>query len=332
MGNPIATLLLLPLFLLQIHSSLGLEAIQSPVTFSSPRWATTVVYDGNDFIYIIGGYQGAYTTAIGEIVRYNISSEEVQVVAQFPGNQARRHGSAVYDAVDDMIYYFGGSDYNGNGVRNYYIIDVKQWTFAQNSFGVWAFNGNTAIWDNTTQSALLFGTQNPWDSSQVMEWSKSSQQFTNLLPWNPPHVLKFDFAVTVWDTPNRTAYIIGGSSIIEGVLSYRRIFKWTAATQQIELLNATLPYDTLWTSGVWDPNSKCAILTGNGYFAWEEGHNALRFCPATEEVTPFVIDNFPNQVEETAAIYVEKLKRIYVVGGFSEANSTISEHIVFIDL
>jgi hypothetical protein len=320
------------IFLLQIQGSVfALEAIRSDATLPTPRFATAAAYDGDDSIYIVGGYQGGYTTTIGEILRYSISTEDVQVVARFPDNQVRRSGSAVYDPNADILYYFGGADFNGNGARNYWTIDVTQGTMTSAQLGVWAWNGNSAVWDNATQSALLFGSQNPWDGSQVIAFSTTSREFTNQLPWSPPDVLKFDLASTVWDSVNRVAYIMGGSSLIEGDLKYDRIFKWTASNRQLELLDITLPYDIMWTSGVWDASSNCAYLIGTGYFPWDGENNALRFCPSTNNITAMVVDNFPPRSEETSSVYVEKLNRIYIFGGWIE-NSIQSNEIVYIDL
>jgi len=309
----------------------ALEAIRSSAILPTPRFAAAAAYDGDETIYVIGGYLGVYQSAIGEILRFNISSEAVEVTARFPDNQVRSQGSAVYDRDDDVIYYFGGADYNLNGQRNYWKINILQGTMASSSLSVWAWNGNTAIWDNTTDSAYLFGTRNPWDSSQVVQFSKATATFTDLLPGVPPQVLKFDFAVTVWDPATKIAYIMGGQSMIEGEYAYDRIFKWTAATGQLELLPTKLPHDILWTSGVWNPNNNCAYLIGTGYFGWEGGDNALTFCPSTNNITTFVVDNFPARSEETAAVYVEKLNRIYVFGGYME-NSIQSNEIIYIDL
>jgi len=320
------------LFLLvQSYESYALEAVRSRSTLPTPRFATSAVYDGNDSIFIVGGYQGGYNTTNGEIVRFNISSEDVQVTARLLDNQVRSQGAAVYDWDDDVIYYFGGTNLSNVGNRDYFTVDLKTGNSTLTPLNIWAWNSNIAIWDNVTKSALLFGSQNPWDGSQIVQFFKTTSTFTDLLPWSPPQIRSFDFAVTVWDAANRTAYILGGQSFVEGELAYDRIFKWTEATRQLELLPTKLPHEILWTSGVWNPNDNCAYLIGTGYFEWEGGDNALTFCPTTNNVTTFSVDNFPTKSEETAAVYVEKLNRIYIFGGYMDDNIQSNE-IIYIDL
>ena len=70
-----------------------------------PLYGHSAVYDGEDSIYLIGGWNGAYN---GEVYKYSINTAEVESVGTFPG---KLFGSTAF--YNNDTYYLGG-----NNVKN----------------------------------------------------------------------------------------------------------------------------------------------------------------------------------------------------------------------
>lgn len=92
----ILTSLLLP------STAKQLVAVEVSTKLPSTRYSTSAIYDGKDAIYIIGGMNIASGSILGEIVKFTISTEEVQLVASVPTPMTV--GSASFDDRTGDIY------------------------------------------------------------------------------------------------------------------------------------------------------------------------------------------------------------------------------------
>lgn len=75
-------MLLITLLLLNYSAGQTLTVEKSLVTLPYPAAGTASVYDGDDTIFIFGGYErSSYSN---KILKYSISTDNVTLVSQFP--------------------------------------------------------------------------------------------------------------------------------------------------------------------------------------------------------------------------------------------------------
>src|SRR5665811_555736 len=91
---------------ISIGQELNAEVVKTRLPDKMIRTAS--IYDGNDSIYIIGGYRPISGVTSEEILKFSITDETITQEASLPLQIQR--GSAVLDNQGENIYYFGGID------------------------------------------------------------------------------------------------------------------------------------------------------------------------------------------------------------------------------
>ncbi|OXA56119.1 Ring canal kelch protein [Folsomia candida] len=100
--------------------------IKSSAKLPALKYLLNPIYDGDDYIYIIDGYDGSYNnTGTAIISRYSISTDEIVSVAQNSVYHLNL-GTAFMDFEQNLIYYLSGLDPIGKILK--VDLNTNNWT------------------------------------------------------------------------------------------------------------------------------------------------------------------------------------------------------------
>jgi len=236
----------------------------------------------------------------------------------------------VYDVDKDTIYWIGGLDSLG-----YYahpqiwalelMDDGASLNMTETSRMPSARYDAASIWDDVNKHAYTFGGYNGSSSfNAILRFSpldNTTVEMSATLPSNR-HLTS-----AVWDPRTEVAYIFGGRTGSSGGY-LNDILRWDSKSDALTKLNVSLPVQIAFTSAVWAGEE--AWIVGGFSNVANNWPAVVRFNPATNQVTSFQVEGLPDKLYATAAVYVERLTRIYIFGGYGDG--AYRQDIWYIDL
>jgi len=277
-------------------AALALEFVVTDSRLPSPLERQSAVYDGDDTIYLIGGYNRLHQDAV---LKYTLSSGAVERVGTFVKISAG--GAFLYNG---QIVYVGGKEHLEG-----YSADVYSYNTQTNSFAVvsqlpLAIRSLILAYDATNEVAYSFGGINNnaftyHDLIMRLDPATSRVEQVGRLPEGRGG----GSAVFADDGK---AYIFGGTVPINHEAFSNEILRFDPAQNTVVKLGAQLPSLVYYSPAV--------LAKGQIYIA---GHEQLiRFNPASEQVEELQVAGWPNYLLAAASVYVPKLDRIYFFGGY----------------
>lgn len=304
-----------------------LTAIRSRARLPMKRAFTTSIYDGEDSIYTFGGseYRNPSFYDYKDILKYTISTDTIQIVNQLP--LPLFYSSTSMD-MSGNIFLFGGIERNAEGGLSYSPLIFKYFP--------------------KTNILQQISTRLPYrmydmaaaktSNNQVYLFGGSTQFNTFLFDMDSLSLTSGGRLPTRWEELKTTAVSDNlGNSFIFGHLDFAPapVIKLNLQTLQMVMGQETLPYFRDRPASVWDGTNAYVI---GGHFP--VGNAIIQFNPVTMTHVLIPVTNFPGDgdsiLSSTAAVYVEKLKRIYFMGGVSISlvggASVYHDEIWYIDL
>jgi hypothetical protein len=290
-------------------SSQTLQAVECSARLLSPRSATAAVYDGDETVYIFGGwYYDPELELIpyADIHAYNLTSDTIEVVAQLP--RTSWDGVTHYDPEFGQIYILRG---DGTFLWRYdpsthETVAVSEW-FGNAASIAGAFTRNNKL-------MTFGGLENP---TQVYEYDLSTgeQGTAGELP------LKAELSVGIHLPEHNSTYIFAGE-----------LGTWDPVVMRYDhSANNTLISKTRfpsWRHGdgqlVW--NGKSIFILGAVVDNGARGDGIIEYIPNSNSSGEDFVRFIPLEglsaelLNDPSAVYVEGLNRIYIFGGYDTQN------------
>jgi hypothetical protein len=293
----------------------NLELVITNTVFPRRLYHIPTAYDGEDSVYLLGGYHGSGWVL--DILKYSISTGFLENIGQMPNIY---YGSTVWVGNGNLIYIGAVSNVDRNN---------KIWKSHSSLPNEWSVVGElptkrtstASVWDQVEFTYIL-GKRDSFNSS-LSRYSSLTNEVVNIAEVG-------DLAEepsAVWDSRTRSAYFFGGRNGSSSNF-FNDILKFDSDSGTLTKLNITLPYPDVYTCAVWTGN-EAYIIGGRGFLA--EIPSIIRFNPATNEVTVVPVNNFPKFFFGTGCVFAEKLNRIYLFSGYS-TDSFYERKIMYIDL
>lgn len=153
----------LPFLLISILTSLLLPsmaellAVEVSTKLPSARYGTSAIYDGNDIIYIFGGYNIVTRTHLADIVKFTLSTEEVKIVASLPVPMSNEVTSIDY-RTGDIYFHHGTSCSPAMSLGVYKYIPNTNTVELVANLSTWNFNcAAVPAYDNPAEVYILGG-------------------------------------------------------------------------------------------------------------------------------------------------------------------------------
>jgi len=255
------------------------------LTYSSP------LYDGYDSIYLIGGYTGInYTQAL----KYSISEDRIEEIGSLP--LMDYGGGAVMDKHKN-IFYIGGKN-----TRDIYRYNPEPRTFSKVGMLPWD-NHYFATIQVDEETAFIIGGNEKKPAKTILSLNLASMSSEDLGGELPQATY---YSSAIWVKEKGSAYIVQ-----DGFMKYNRP---TNVTVEIPLEIETSYQGQV----VWD--GKFAYVIG-GLHARHDATNLVQFDLESETMRMIPVKDFPavrgSSFYGSAAVYVEKINRIYIFGGYT---------------
>jgi hypothetical protein len=317
-----------PIFFLLItfvcSQKVNLEGVLCNARLPSQREDVSVLYDGDDSIYVIGGY--SFPNSYKDVLKYSIPTDTIETIGNLPSPSSG--GASILDGKGNIIHFGGrGGSYVYQISLQSEGIDIVA-SLPDTNYGFSAIK-------TVDQTVLIVGgIYNPFGIWSYSLNSTETIQLSQDLPAYRP------LTSGVWDEARNSAYFFGGND--EHNLYNNRVILLTppepgsnAGHWNITELSDEFP--------PLESGSSVALLVGDYVYlvAGYDKSAILKFDPATRktELLP-VKNNPPNQGTNfryfccTGAAYVEKLQRIYMFGGSRDdiGNDPSTADIWYIDL
>jgi len=293
--------------------SLGqdLEFVTTNVHLPVGRTDVDVVFDGVDSIYSLGGTIekiGELPHWTREVIRYSLTNESIELVDKMVSNAYQ--GSGVW-AGHDTLFYFGGEVHQKLAVSDIWRLPTqgpKNMSHV-NELPVPARQAAT-VWDHGDYIYVIGGgADEDVTLSTILRYTISLNVLEVVAEL--PGARKLTTAVL--DTDSGSIYILGGYGTPVYPYGYDDILRFDPVQGSVEKLEAKLPAPVWNSCAVWVQN-EVYLFTGT---YGSSSYDLIRFNPSTNEVTTHSVSNIPRQLSGQGCVYVEKLKRIYVLGGFN---------------
>jgi len=282
-------------------STSALEFVVTNSRLPTPTELHSVVYDGDDTIYIIGGYELLKQDAV---LKFTLSSGAVERVGTFARISA---GGAFWH--DGRIFYAGGSIHLESFTDNVYNYDPRFNNYTVVNHLPVKMRSLILTYDPADKVAYSFGGINhdlggPPDAYQDMVLRYDPA--TNQLQRTSARLPEGRGAGSAAFAANGLAYIFGGTVPISFESLSDEVLKFDPIQNTVVKLSARFPSNVYYSPAVF---AKGAI-----YIAGQT--NLFKFDPTTEQVETVGVEGWPAYMVAHAAVYVPKLDRIYYVGGF----------------
>jgi hypothetical protein len=279
----------------------GLRAEYIGTVLPGARIRIEAIYDGNDSIYLFGGY-GEISGAVSDILRFDISTERIAKV-----------GEARYDLIDGHVqmdsngnFLYFGSGFDGKKVLRFNpLLDTTE------EVGQLPYHVTYGTSVSTSGTAYIFGgiVNQGGILSFNMETFRSEE--VGSLPINYSSLASVQFG--------NKAYIFGSGG---DTMELKSVLSVNLDTLQTETGPKDFPYiyDSR-TNVVFD--GTMAYIVG-GYMENITGippNSLLSFDPATyqwkhEKVENLMINGDDHWLRAgPSCVFIEKLNRIYMFGG-----------------
>jgi len=258
-----------------------------------PLTKHSAVYDGQDTIYIIGGYNE------DRVTRFSVADGTVEVISTFLKVHS---GAAVMDG-EDIVYfggYISGKARSSSGIYRFSTVH-RNFTLA-NNLPV-AMERMALAWDPVGHVAYTFGGVGLGNLDQVLRYRASDDEIEQLalLPE------RRSGAGAVWDHRQEVAYVFGGEGSRRAL--GREIFRFnpSAASPIVARVTATLPYAVEWP---------CAVFANDYVYVVGDRGRLIKFDPKSERVESVAVDGWRRPLTYSACVHVPKQSRIYLIGGY----------------
>ncbi|OXA65047.1 hypothetical protein Fcan01_01424 [Folsomia candida] len=280
-----------------------LVAQLSQVKLPTRMEKTTVSYDGDDTIYIFGGFRTAPLYRSRDILEYRISTDSIRIqpAGTFPIEISS--GTVTRDRFGNY-YYFGGFDDDSLPSQKIYHFSpatgqvVELGSFSNSLFDAVGFQYNDTI-------SYIVGRS----PTAMVQFDLDGVQLN--VGVRLPVVL---MRTGVFWNGNQTAYVIGSSQMETGPPHV--IIKYDIPSGQAVLMGEIdFPDMNSTPATTWDSRFEFAYAIGG----FEQNDAIMRMNLGTESIEMLPVENFPGggrtMFYNSAAAYVEKLNRIYFFGG-----------------
>jgi len=284
----------------------------------SGRSSLSGAYDGDDTIYLMGGYGNwAYPR---DVLKYTISTDKIEHAGDLPVNSYA--GNTIIDK-DKRIFHIVGDQLLNKDIlqfspANQSFVKVASLPYANEYSAVLQPDPDT-VW-------IIGGNRQP---KSFLKWNLKTFQIQKEANLSDP----YQFPSAIFVEEKGAAYIFGDGN--------QPITKYNVSTKQFQKLPNHFPKTGAFDRAVWDGRYGY-IIGGGGKRPSTDllpGNTILRFDPNTEDVTSLNLEGSPLSAEDEfsdmAAVYVGKLNRIYVFGGFTTADGlelVDRDWIFYIDL
>jgi hypothetical protein len=265
--------------------------------------ASSAVYDGKNFIYILGGFgwvnERGRNEHFSDIYRFSISSETIEKVGSLPQGLT---GSAIWDG--SSVIFFGGNDEGGAFKK---ILKYSPGMKVAIEIGEMPYSsGGSAIVSHKPGEALLFGGDPNvhkimhYDKCGTVKELKDRRLIKGTTSGSGVHYLTDE---------EESVFLFGG-------WCHKDIIHYDVSTGESYVLNETLPVPAF------DPFSaligKYIYIFGGTGNACEGGVSTgvVRFNPQSHELKNIHVDGFPNKIRHASGVFVKSLKRVYMFGGW----------------
>lgn len=264
-------------------------------------WGRGLGYDGADTIYNWGFVYDPVRKS-NYILKYSIFDDTMSRVNS-PALHSPQDGIGIL--VDNQnLFHFGG-DQRGSIVRFQFNATQSVWRKVGRIPRIQSVSAS--VWDG---GEYIYVTGGVGAGSEVKDsiWRfstvTSKVEIVAHLPIARRHM------TAVWEKTTRSVYIFGGKDY---PIYFSEILKFDPADGSVRALDVKLPAPSAYS---------CAVTVGEvvyvigGYARRGRGFQMIRFNPATEEINTIPLNNFPNGIYGHNCVFVEKLRRIYIFGGF----------------
>jgi hypothetical protein len=262
-----------------------------PITLPQRCRETVAVYDGDDSIYILGGFNSI--SFLNTISKFSISNETIETVGTL--EIATGAGSGIWDGSG--IVYLGG--FTGSETDRIQRFVPGNRMVTQSGGKLPYVNDDSATiavgWD-----VYIFGGK--FNADRIVKYSKNiAQEIKNSrLPFgikgaSAVHILSDDLI-----------YLFGGlgTGYLDSIVAYNIENGDSVVTP------SSLTFPLAYSTAVYD-GTYAYIIGGVG----SAKTGVLQFNPLTQKVLPLNVTSFPDQLFTPSSVYVSKLNRAYIFGG-----------------
>jgi N-acetylneuraminic acid mutarotase len=303
---------------MQVKEHMSLDTTISDAKLPFPVAGSVGVYDGDDFIYLLGGTSSP-RSFYSDIIRYTLSTEEVKKVGSLPTKLA--YGTGFWDGTG--VVYLGGKDDLGqlqSTIYKYspghkYAVELNTQLPVPNAYSTLVPLGNDG-------EALLFGGWNR--RNRVVRYSDNA---TNELEDHLVQHLRASSSVRY----DHYVYLFGGLDQSEHSLN--SIVKYNIRTGASSVLRENLPVRVIFPQAVY--NGKYAYVLGGEVMGGRDSgvgwSGAIQFSPKDKEITQLPFDPVLSSIRPGSTVFVKKFNRAYIFGGVDYPHKIYSDRIMFMD-
>jgi len=284
----------------------NLTAFLSEARLPASRFHVSALYDGDDTIYLFGGYRSGSR----EVLKYSISTDSIQPAGTLP--EPSYGGVSALHPNGNIFHIVGDTN-----TKIYQYFPTNQ-TFREVS-SLPRVNRYMAHVKPEPDTVLLFGGYLDQQSfTQINLTSLTCESTRTGLPVPRP------YPAAIWVEDQNAAYIFPS-----GTGANRKILKYRRSSNDFLQLATDFPLANAIVGAVWVGDY--GFIVAKDWFS-NRNNSILKFDPETEQVSHVPIGGdetwIENQRASIALVYVEKVNRVYIFGG----NGVLSDRITYIDL
>ncbi|XP_035700520.1 uncharacterized protein LOC118433061 [Folsomia candida] len=338
---PIFSLLIVTL-LPNYSTSQTLTVEKSVATLPYLSCGVASVYDGDDNIFIFGGYDGVALYS-DKILKYSISADNLTIVSQFPWGVG--FGAVLAGRTNTSYFYIGGEDDRFKMRRD--SSEIFEFNSETNAVAVVGylpypqFAPGAVKTDRNTGLIVLAGEW--FEESGVNEILKFDME-TFTLTTVGGLLADLMYFSTIRDPVTGNVWVFGVEQSSEKAITSDRkpsiiqpVEKYNPSTNLSEVWYLNFPQIERLVSLTSDGLS-CYLI--GGYAQENNNETILQFNPLTHSFTSISVLGLPknsNSIFFTSSVYARKLNRIYVIGGYlmdfaDPENIHAADEILWMDL
>jgi len=293
----------------------NVRAILSNAQLPTPRGGMAGVYDGEDSIYLFGGFATS-SGDLADVLKYSIAADTIQRASYL--DIATAGGGAAMDS-NRNIYYFGGR--RNSNIYQYFpdnqsFIRVGSFPHENEDFGLVMPSEDTAL--------LIGGYYRPRDILSLNLTSLESEVIATI----PKEQMSRYSASAVWVEEKQAVYILDGTP------TFPNVTKFNPITNNFEILTNYFPriLFNYYPKAIWQGRHGYVFGGISNDIPYHD--NIIQFDPEDGNVNLIKVLGYPgtsaSPLQLTTPIYVEKLNRVYLFGGYHSGSH--SSEIWYIDL
>ncbi|OXA63368.1 uncharacterized protein LOC110863263 [Folsomia candida] len=293
-------------------------AVESKVKLPKAKHGSCAVYDGNDSIYILGGYS-IDTPQSSEIYKYTISSDNIAQIGELPLPVFEM--SASIDTSGNIYTHGGMIEFireNGT-IGHVSLTEIYRFDPVANT--------TSRVADLPAPNLEMVSIPGDMPNTVYILAGHHEREaivlfnMTDLTVSRIANLQKAYWFMTAVSSGDGFAFIFGNED--DNIAPTYPVAKVNLNTRQASYGPPTFPRLLGMPAAVWD--GKFAYIIG-GYGNISAGYNTdtiIQFDPSTLENKVITVANFPTNGNPelffawTSAVYVPKLHRIYIFGGIN---------------